>query len=246
MLQLDHLAQGWLFTKINKYHRKELITPDVLSALTSLIKNALFRFNIYLYGSALPYSPYQSVCPSDIDLAVLFDPSESLEDAFTYFLNSIQLFFKDKGVRVIPKVQFSQVQLHFSSGSIDFTIYNKTLKQVMRLSPFNDVFCRVLFDAHCGQVVLGPRWDWGCALQKTSLATPVIGVVNKDWFKKTAQNPDKSNFKNIVFVIKKLSRAYAHGFHFKDEVFSCLSMMLKNMQLPRGDSDRTFFLRCYT
>ena len=77
-----------------------MITPDVLSALTSLIKNALFRFNIYLYGSALPYSPYQSVCPSDIDLAVLFDPSESLEDAFTYFLNSIQLFFKDKGVRL--------------------------------------------------------------------------------------------------------------------------------------------------
>ena len=60
--------------------------------------------------------------------------------------------------------------------------------------------------------------------------------------RKRRKNPDKSNFKNIVFVIKKLSRAYAHGFHFKDEVFSCLSMMLKNMQLPRGDSDRTFFL----
>ena len=242
-IKVGHLAQGWSFTKINKYHRKELITPDVLSALTSLIKNALFRFNIYLYGSSLPYSPYQSVCPSDIDFAVLFDPSELLKNAFDYFLDSIKSLFEYGSVRVIPRVKFSQVQLHFASGSIDFTIYNKTLKQVMRLSPFNDVFCRVLFDAHCGQVVLGPRWDWGCALQKTSLATPVIGVVNKDWFKKTAQNPDKSNFKNIVFVIKKLSRAYAHGFHFKDEVFSCLSMMLKNMRLPREESDREFFLK---
>ena len=195
---------------------KVLLSPQLLQGLTRLLTYAYAkggqRYRLFMVGSAVPGSPYQSVLPADVDINIFCaDAAVTFDTFFSQVRLAFAEYCGEDEVVLDRNDAFGQIVVRDQANGLTIDLNHKAnyvstnqcvFESMAQDFPINPL-CVELVLNHRSQVVFGSLFHF-------SGVDDVLDVCSSPWFELRNTSPEiqeRDALKKFACLVKLLSRA---------------------------------------